>query len=92
MVKTPVPSFSCATLSNLSIIFLHAISVALPLRSAPVLAEVGEVLITRVVFVLSIRIRSGFIDRVLAAIVLILVLTPCPISIAPVVMPTLPSQ
>ena len=58
---------------------------------APVLAEVGDALGIRAVFVLSTRTRSGRMPRARAAMSPILALTPCPISTAPVLTETLPS-
>ena len=59
--------------------------------SAPLEAAVGEVLATRVVFVVSIRMLSAETPRVRAAMPAILVLTPWPISTAAVETLTLPS-
>jgi hypothetical protein len=63
----------------------------MPFMSAPVLAEVGDAFGMREVLVLSTRIRSARMPKARAAMSWILVLTPCPISTAPVLTETLPS-
>ena len=70
---------------------MQASRAASPLRSAPALAAVGEVLATRPVLAVSTRTRASSRPRVRAATTRILRLTPWPISTAPVLTPTLPS-
>ena len=69
----------------------QAVSVARPFMSAPELAAVGEVLATRAVLVLVTVMRSAEMPSVWAAIPRIFMLTPWPISTAPVETATLPS-
>jgi len=62
----------------------QASAAALPLRSAPLEAAVAEVLLFFSVDVGMTMTRSGSMENSSATICLILVLTPCPISVAPV--------
>ena len=80
-----------ATSSRRDLTCRQANSRALPLRSELALAAVGEVLAMRVVFVVSSFTRSAGTENTRLATCSSLVLTPWPISTAPVLTPMLPS-
>ncbi len=71
--------------------FSQAILVALPFMSAAELAAVGEVLAALVVLVVSTLVLEMSTEKTSAATCLIFEFTPWPISIAPVLIPILPS-
>jgi hypothetical protein len=69
----------------------HAISVAFPFKSAVAEAADGDVLAIRKVLVVCTLILPNSSPKTREATWAILVLTPCPISTAPVLIPTEPS-
>jgi hypothetical protein len=86
-----MPSMPPATLSSRSLICSQAFLTAPPLRSAPELAAVAEVLGTLSVRVGASRTRGSGTPRVVAATWIILVCRPWPISVPPWLISTEPS-
>ena len=86
-----MPSSSDATIASRSRIWSHAFLIAPPLRSAPELAAVAEVLGTLSVRVGANRTALSGTPSAVAATWIIFVCRPCPISVPPWLISTEPS-